>query len=150
MSVATLQRPANTARSADQLMSAGRVALAEACAANDAAERYAAAHLAALRAAAALLADRARPTIKPVRSRRPASAWTLLAGIAPELAEWAAYFASGADKRAAAQAGMRSAVTTREADDLLRDAGAFVALVENSLGMLPIELAQSELSHAIR
>jgi hypothetical protein len=63
----------------------------------------------------------------------------LLSTVAPELGEWAAYFAAGADKRAAALAGMRSAVTAREADDLLRDATTFLALVETTLGLLPDE-----------
>ena len=81
-----------------------------------------------------LLAARARPS--DVR-RRPTSAWVLLTGVAPELGEWATYFAAGADKRAAALAGMRTAVTVREADDLLRDAQIFLALVETTLGLLP-------------
>ena len=33
---------------------------------------------------------------------------------------------------------MRGAVTTREADDLVRDAGTFVALVETALGLLAL------------
>jgi hypothetical protein len=61
----------------------------------------------------------------------------LLAGVAPELGEWAAYFAAGAAKRAAAEAGIRSAVTPREADDLVRDATLFLRLVETTLGVLP-------------
>jgi hypothetical protein len=47
------------------------------------------------------------------------------------------YFAAGAEKRAAALAGLRSAVTAREADDLIRDARTFLALVETTLGLLP-------------
>jgi hypothetical protein len=114
-------------------MGARRV-LGEAESTADPLERYAFAHLAALRAAAALLAARARPvTGKP---RRPTSVWTLLVGVAPEMAPWAAYFASGANKRAAAEAGLRGAVTTRESDDLARDAASFVGLVETALGLL--------------
>ncbi len=96
------------------------------------AERYAGAHLAALRAAAAVLACRARPA--PARGSRPTSAWVLLTQVAPELGEWAQFFASGARKRAAAEAGL-PAVTAREADDLLRDAEAFLEVVETSLGL---------------
>jgi hypothetical protein len=59
----------------------------------------------------------------------------LLASVAPELAEWAAFFAAGARKRAAAEAGRPSAVTPREADDLVRDAEAFLAGVETTLGL---------------
>ncbi len=99
----------------------------------------AAAHLAALRVAAAVLACRARPLAAPAsatsRRSRPTSAWVLLAAVAPELAEWAAFFASGAGKRAAAEAGLPSAVTPREADDLVRDVEAFLTMVEGSLGL---------------
>ena len=91
-------------------------------------ERYALAHLAALRGAAAVLACRARPA-PPARRSRPTSAWVLLTQVAPELGEWATFFAAGARKRAAAEAGL-PAVTAREADDLLRDAEAFLAVVE--------------------
>lgn len=98
------------------------------------ADRYAAAHLAALRAAAAVLAVRARPD---GRRRRPQNAWAVLAMVAPELTEWAYFFAAGARKRAAAEAGLRSAATAREADDLVRDAECFLRLVETTLGVLP-------------
>ena len=94
-------------------------------------ERYATAHLAALRAAAAVLAARTRPEGS---GRRPRSAWVLLGQVAPELGEWATFFAAGAAKRAAAEAGLSRAVTEREADDLVRDVGAFLAVVEGCLG----------------
>ena len=54
----------------------------------------------------------------------------LLGQVAPELGEWATFFAAGAAKRAAAEAGLSRAVTEREADDLVRDVGAFLAVVE--------------------
>lgn len=116
-----------------RLLATAHEALADAAACRLPTERYAAAHLAALRAAAALLAARTRATAE---KRRPTSAWVLLSTVAPELAEWAAFFAAGAAKRAAAEAGVRSAVTPREADDLLRDADTFLALVETTLGLL--------------
>lgn len=119
-----------------RLLASARAALADATAATVPAERYAAAHLAALRGAAAVLAARTHPVI--AGGRRPTSAWRLLAEVAPELAEWAGYFASGAGKRAAAQAGLRSAVTNRDADDLLRDTGTFLSLVETTVGVLPL------------
>ncbi|KQT91151.1 chromosome segregation protein SMC [Marmoricola sp. Leaf446] len=105
-------------------------------------ERYAQAHVSALRATAALLAARARPTT--ARRSRQKNAWVLLAEVAPELEEWATFFAAGAAKRAAAEAGSRRAVTPREADDLVRDADRFLALVETSLGLTehaPIRVA---------
>ena len=95
--------------------------------------RYATAHLAALRAAAAVLAARARP--EPRRRNRLTSVWVLLAAVAPELGEWAAFFAAGAAKRAAAEAGIPRAVTAREADDLVRAADQFVEVAANSLGL---------------
>jgi SAV_6107-like HEPN len=102
--------------------------------------RYACAHVAALRAAAAVIAARATPTA--TSRRRQKNAWVLLAELAPELSEWAAFFSAGAAKRAAAEAGSRRAVTEREADDLVRDADRFLGLVEESLGMtrhVPVE-----------
>src|SRR3954447_2465370 len=94
-------------------------------------ERYAAAHLAALRTAAAVLAVRTRPAV----TKRLRNVWVLLPQVAPELTEWAAFFAAGAAKRAAAEAGLSRAVLPREADDLLRDAQTFLALVETTLGL---------------
>ncbi|WP_203335232.1 SAV_6107 family HEPN domain-containing protein [Nocardioides limicola] len=108
--------------------------LREAITSTDVPARYAHAHVAALRAAAALLAARARPT---PGSRPQRNAWVLLARVAPELAEWATLFAAGASKRAAAEAGSRRAVTEREADDLIREADRFLAVVETSLGLAP-------------
>ncbi|TBL26876.1 chromosome segregation protein SMC, partial [Verrucosispora sp. SN26_14.1] len=83
--------------------------------------------------AAAVLAARARPA--PTRRNRITSVWVLLAVVAPELDEWAAYFALGAGKRAAAEAGIPRVVTAREADDLLRAAEEFVTVVEAALGL---------------
>jgi hypothetical protein len=107
--------------------------LREAITCTDIPQRYALAHVAALRATAALLAARARPM--PVQKRRQKNAWVLLTEVAPEFTEWANFFAGGATKRAAAEAGSRRAVTEREADDLVRDADRFLALVETSLGL---------------
>ena len=109
--------------------------LSEAITADEVSTRYACAHVAALRAAAALLAARARP--EPARRRPQKNAWVLLAEVAPELSEWAAFFSAGAAKRAAAEAGSTRAVTVREADDLVRDADRFLALVEQGLGLVP-------------
>jgi hypothetical protein len=91
------------------------------------AERYIGAYLAALRAAAAVVAVRA----KPDRSRtRPVSVWALLASVAPELREWAAFFAACSRTRAAVQAGVTRLVSTRDADDLVRQAEEFTNLAE--------------------
>lgn len=116
--------------SARDLLAAARRGLTEATLETRASRRYALAHLAALRAAAAVLATRARAGGR----RGPRSAWELLAAAAPELREWATFFAAGAGKRAAAEAGL-DVVTTREADDLLRDVDTFLALVETTVGV---------------
>jgi len=116
--------------------------LREAITSTDVPSRYAHAHVAALRATAALLAARARPA-GPRRGRQK-NAWVLLAEVVPELSEWATFFAAGAQKRAAAEAGSRRAVTEREADDLVRDADRFLATVEATLGLtghVPIRVA---------
>jgi HEPN superfamily protein len=109
--------------------------LAAAAAATDPRERYATAHLAALRAAAAVLAARTRPE---GGRRKPRSAWVLLGQVAPELGEWATFFAAGAGKRAAAEAGLSRAVTEREADDLVRDVRSFLDVVETGLDAVPL------------
>jgi hypothetical protein len=110
-----------------------RVALDESAVAVSAGERYALAHVAALRATAAVLAVRTRPSPR----RRQHNAWALLTQVAPEFTEWATFFAAGATKRAAAEAGLSRAVTEREADDLLRDSERFLHLVESAVGVLP-------------
>jgi hypothetical protein len=59
----------------------------------------------------------------------------MLVVVAPELSEWAEFFAAGASKRSAAEAGIPRVVTTREADDLLRAAEQFVGVVEARLSL---------------
>ena len=131
------RRPGQVLPSALGLLDQARRGLREAAGLSVPAERYATAHLAALRSAAAVLAARTGPVDTRLRRRRPTSAWVLLTEVAPELGEWAAFFAAGAAKRAAAEAGVTRAVTAREADDLLRDAGTFLALAETTLGLVP-------------
>jgi hypothetical protein len=60
--------------------------------------------------------------------------------VEPALHEWAAFFAAGAAKRAAAEAGLPRAVSVREADDLLRDAETFLSLAESALGIAAQQL----------
>ncbi|MCM2418853.1 MULTISPECIES: SAV_6107 family HEPN domain-containing protein [unclassified Streptomyces] len=100
-------------------------------------ERYATAHLAALRTAAAVLAVRGRPEPGPRRRQRIRSAWEVLPEVAPELSEWSAMFEYGARRRARAEAGIEGAATWRDADDLLRAAGMFLRLVERMLVLQP-------------
>ena len=136
--------PARLPATALSLLRNARQGLAEAETETDTGTRYIGAHLAALRAAAAIVAARGEPG-SGSRRRRPRSVWELLPQVEPALAEWAAFFAASAAKRAAAEAGLPRAATAREADDLLRDAGTFLAVAERALGlecepMLPLSL----------
>jgi hypothetical protein len=106
-----------------------RAALGEAADAPTAGERYLAAHAAALRVAAVVLAVRARPA----PGARPRNAWRLLAEVAPELGEWAAFYAATQPRRDALRTGAPGLVGAREADDLLRDTEGFLALVEHAV-----------------
>ncbi|MGP9021288.1 SAV_6107 family HEPN domain-containing protein [Streptomyces sp. BR1] len=120
------------------LLAQARSGLDEAAVLETPNERYATAHLAALRTAAAVLAARGRPETAPHRRRRIRTAWEVLSEIAPELAEWSALFASGATRRARAEAGIPGAATGRDADDLIRDAAMFLRLVERLLVLQPL------------
>jgi hypothetical protein len=126
------QAPGRLAPTAQALLESARQGLANAAGETSAGGRYVAAHLAALRAAAAIVA--ARPAPGTGRRKAPRSVWELLPKVEPALAEWAAFFAAGAGKRAAAEAGLPRAVSSREADDLLRDAETFLSLAEEALG----------------
>ncbi|WEV28302.1 SAV_6107 family HEPN domain-containing protein [Streptomyces sp. 71268] len=113
-------------------------------------ERFATAHLAALRTAAAVLAVHGRPETNPRRRQRIRSAWEVLPEVAPELTEWSALFASGAARRARAEAGIRGAASDRDADDLLRDASMFLRIVERMLVLQPVLPRQAPRDDAAR
>jgi hypothetical protein len=91
-------------------------------------ERYVAAHLAALRAATAVLVARSWDR----DGSRPVNVWRVLIEVAPELREWARYFAAGSSRRAAAEAGIPG-VSSGEADDLMCRAGEFLDVVGRAL-----------------
>ncbi|MFJ4962173.1 SAV_6107 family HEPN domain-containing protein [Streptomyces sp. NPDC088729] len=120
------------------LLAKARAGLDEAALLHEPNERYATAHLAALRAAAAVLAARDRPEANRRRREPIRSAWEVLPEVAPELAEWSALFAAGAERRARAEAGMPGAADARDADDVLRDASGFLRLVERLLVLQPV------------
>jgi hypothetical protein len=120
-------------RSPLELLIMARQGLAEAAEESRDGQRYATAHLAALRAAAAVLAIRARPVTG--QRNQVTNVWGLLVRVAPELREWAEFFAVTARKRTVAQAGVAQVVTRREADDLLRDADHFVTVVTELIGL---------------
>lgn len=119
--------PAPPSRDALGLLRQAAEQLAEAHRETEPLRRYPAAYLAALRAGAAVLAMRARP-----RTRRgaPRDVWRLLAEVAPELEEWAVFFAGCSRLRIEAEAGIGRHVDRRAADDLLRQAEQFVTRVQ--------------------
>ncbi|WP_369053555.1 SAV_6107 family HEPN domain-containing protein [Kineococcus terrestris] len=120
--------------------------------AEDPAERYVHAHLAALRAGAAVLAVHPGPVpaaparrtgtaagraaAAPRRRRGgPRSVWEVLPQLAPELTVWAAEFTASAGRRAAVEAGRTGVVDAAAADALLAAAEAFHHAVEDVLGL---------------
>lgn len=135
MPVTTMRPPSG--RSAPALVEQARGMLRESERQADPAERFRLAHLAALRGAAALFAERGRP----VGRRRLVSAWVLVDAVAPELSEWSVYFAGTAGKRESVEAGARSVVSDRDATDQLHAADQFLLLVERSLGLMAAPLA---------
>src|SRR4051795_10190695 len=112
----TLTRPP-LSPAARVLLERSRAGLFAAAGARLCSERYQAAHMAALRAAAAVLAVRGRPGSRG----GPRSVWEVLPRIAPEMGEWASFFAATATRRAAVEHRRGDVITAREADDLLRD-----------------------------
>ena len=121
------------------LLEQSRQCLAEAYAAELAAGRFVASRDAAMRAAASLVARTGRAG--------PQDLWPLLAAHAPELGEWADYFALAAVRCQEVESHARR-VSVREADDLLRAAEAFVDLVAAALGMPSAEPAVHRLAAA--
>jgi len=125
--------------SVPSLLTQARQIWAEAVLEQQPAEKYRCAHIAALRAAASVLALKARPAL--TSNRKPTSAWVLLNRLAPELGDWSGYFSDSAQRRAAIEAGSLSVVSERDADDLLRAVGEFIAIVERMAGVLSLGVA---------
>jgi hypothetical protein len=119
-------RPGATAAVSLELVERARASLLEACHSREVAGRYLQSQLAAMRAAAALLSARAPRSREP----GPRSLWDLLPAVAPELTEWAQFFAASSARRERAVP-----VSAREADDLLRQSETFVDLVCRALGL---------------
>jgi hypothetical protein len=116
-----------------ELLARASAHLGESAVAREPGDRFVAAHLAALRVAAAVLAVRGRP---PRRrgAARSLSAWVLLPQVAPELAEWSRLFAEAAPRRAAVETGRPGAVTAAQAERHRRDAAAFLREAAALLG----------------
>ncbi|WP_294009173.1 SAV_6107 family HEPN domain-containing protein [Streptomyces sp.] len=83
---------------------------------------------------------RDRPPGRPAHRSRGARrrAWEVLPEVAPELTEWSALFASGAARRARAEAGIQGAAGRRDADDLIRDVAMFLRIAERMLVLQPV------------
>lgn len=124
--------PAATDPQVADLVRRCRTGLQVAGNATTATERFATSHLAALRAAAAVLA--ACPL--PSRRTRLRSVWDIVPLVAPDLSEWCQFFSATARRRAAAERGSIQ-ISAREADDLMRQAGLFLEAVTARLGLPP-------------
>ncbi|NJQ08692.1 SAV_6107 family HEPN domain-containing protein [Streptomyces lonarensis] len=131
-----LRRAAAPPAALDLLDKAER-GLETAAACEDPGDAYVAVHLAALRAAAAVVAVRGRPEVTERGRRRIRSVWEMLPEAAPELAEWSALFTASAARRERVEAGVRNAVRRDEADELARAVGMFLRLVQSMLPHQP-------------
>lgn len=109
----------------DRLLERSDAELVAATFASEAAERFVHAHLAALRAGAALVEARAAVSgMRPARRGRPRPVWELVAALEPGLGGWTAVFAAAAPLRAAVETG-RGDVDEERADLALTSAEAF-------------------------
>ena len=119
--------------------------LTEAELAEPPAQRYIAAHRAALQVAAVVLALRAQPSNRPGLR----NAWQLVAQVAPEYGEWAGYFHALQGRRKTAQE-HPGLITSRESDDLVRDAGEFLAALERRLDRCSVIAKSRPASQRVR
>lgn len=125
------------------LLAAAGDSLTEAHWATSLRQRYQRTRLAALRAAAAVLAVRGGPR----RGAGPAAVWELLPRVAPELTEWARYFAVALPEELPGEPGPAS---VRVVDDLLRDGEEFARVVAGLLGLPPVQVtADMAVIHAV-
>lgn len=121
---ATTASPVQTAGATAvlELLERAEASLLAACHSREVDQRHQHARLGALRAAAALVAARTTGS-----ASGPRSLWAVLPVVAPELAEWAGFFAAATRRT--------GPPSTREADDLLRQAETFLDLVRAGLGL---------------
>ncbi|KAF0966310.1 hypothetical protein MLGJGCBP_00551 [Rhodococcus sp. T7] len=120
------------ARRGSALLDRADALLAQSVGAGGPADRFHSAYLAALRGAGAVLAAAEGPAgSKRTRTR---NAWVLMAGAAPEFANWADYFAGHSPTRAAIEAGMSRTLTDLEADEFFVEVGRFLQAVEDHIG----------------
>ena len=93
-------------------------------------EQLSHAHLAALRAGAAVVAARGTPSGR----RAPRTVWSMLAVVAPELGSWSTYFAEAAPLRSAVDAGRFELVSPQRAEEALCAAEDFVDAARELIG----------------
>ncbi|HIZ99642.1 MAG TPA: hypothetical protein H9805_13840 [Candidatus Janibacter merdipullorum] len=108
--------------------------------------RVAGTRLAVLRAAAAVLSVRGRRPADELRRPRsptagPVDVWSLLPRVAPELTEWAEFFATVLPAGPRPGSDGEGPMSVREADDLLRQGEEFVQLVAGLLGLPRVAVA---------
>lgn len=111
---------------AQQLLARAGSELTAARSESDPAQRFLRAHLAALRAGAAVLAGCGSTGARG----RPRAVWELLRREVPELGAWAAYFAAGAPMRAAVESGREPVISSDTADHVLTMAELFIEVIE--------------------
>lgn len=128
--------------SAVDLLARSDAELVAATFSQEAPARFVHAHVAALRAGAALIQVTGRP------SRRPPlrTVWDMVMAVAPELSGWAAYFADNAAARSAIEAGRPGVVDDERAERALVAAEDFHAAIRARIGLEPVGAA--ELSRA--
>jgi hypothetical protein len=126
-SAAPVAVDAPSSRRAAELLARADAELLAAQYSPEAWERFSHAHLAALRAGAALVAARG----KPGGRRAPRSVWGMVAVVAPELSRWAEHFEEAARLRSAVEAGRFDVVSADRGDQALCDAEDFVDAVRD-------------------
>ena len=120
--------------SAVDLLARGDAELVAATFSQEASTRFVHAHVAALRAGAALVQVSGRPVRRPPLR----TVWDMVAAVAPELSGWAAYFADNAAARSAIEAGRPGVVDDERAELTLAAAEDFHAAVRARIGLDPV------------
>ena len=120
------------------LLTAAGESLSGAHMARSVAARSAGTRVAVLRAAAAVLTVR---DLAGPRGHGPVDVWRLLPRVAPELTEWADFFATVLPEGGASPGhGAAGPMSVREVDDLLRQGEDFVRIVAGLLGLPPVRV----------
>ncbi|BDZ43854.1 hypothetical protein GCM10025865_31530 [Paraoerskovia sediminicola] len=108
-------------RDVTRLLARADAELVAASRATDASDRFRHAHLGALRAAAAVVTLKGRPSTRS----RLRTVWQMLSHVEPELARWAQYFEGSAAERAAIDTGRALTTEMSRADELVACAEDF-------------------------